>query len=103
MSAPKVGYNLNYAVAYAYDNNSNMYECIKYIRKNYPYFVNYEDEEIEQIWDAIDAYADILPMYREEIILRDAIDLLKGIDEKECSKKAWDAIQNVLGDFGKAK
>jgi len=103
MSAPKVGDDLNYAVAYAYDNNTNMYECIKYIRKNYPQFsLTSEDAEIEAIWDAIDAYSDILTVYRDEMILGDAIELLQKVDERECSKEAWDCIQTVLEDFGKA-
>jgi len=101
MGIPKVS-DINYAMAYAYDNNSNMYECVKFVRKNYPAFDIHDDEELERIWDSIDAYADILPIYREEIILRDALELLGRIDERECSKKAWDSISTVLEDFGKA-
>ena len=51
--------DLNYAVAEAYENNSNRNECIKYVRKNYPQYALTDDEVIEEIWDAIDAYVDI--------------------------------------------
>jgi hypothetical protein len=51
--------NLNYAVAEAYQNNSNRYECIKYVRKNYNQYSSVDDEVIEEIWNAIDAYVDI--------------------------------------------
>lgn len=101
MAVPKVN-DLNYAIAYAYDNNSNMYECVKFVRKNYPEFNQHDDAELESIWDAIDAYTDILPVYREEVILRDALELLGSIDERHCTKDAWDSIQTVLEDFGKA-
>ena len=58
MKVPKTD-DLNYAMAYAYDNNSNMYECLKFVRENYPAFNVYDDEYLERIWDAIDAYVDI--------------------------------------------
>ena len=51
--------NLNYAVAEAYENNSNGYECIKYVRKHYPQYALTDEEVISEIWDAIDAYVDI--------------------------------------------
>jgi len=101
MGIPKVS-DINYAMAYAYDNNSNMYECVKFVRKNYPAFNVLDDGELERIWDAIDAYADILTDYSDEIILRDALDLLGRIDERECSKEAWDSISTILEDFNKA-
>ena len=50
---------VEYAVAYAYNNNSNMYECIKYVRKHFPEYTIVEDSRIEEIWDAIDAYVDV--------------------------------------------
>jgi hypothetical protein len=51
--------NINYAVALAYLNNSNMYECVKYVRREFPEFDIFDDEKIEELWDAIDAYVDI--------------------------------------------
>jgi len=50
---------VHYAMAFGYCNNSNMYECIKYVRKKYPQHNNVEDSVLENIWDAIDAYVDI--------------------------------------------
>jgi chromosome segregation ATPase len=50
---------IHYAMAFAYENNSNMYECIKYVRKHYPQYDLVEDSVLENLWDAIDAYYDI--------------------------------------------
>ena len=52
-------HNINYAVAEAYKNNSNRYECIKYVRKNYKQYALTDDLVIGEMWDAIDAYVDI--------------------------------------------
>jgi len=51
--------NINYAVAIAYQNDSNMGECIKYVRRHFPEFNMVDDEKIEELWAAIDAFVDI--------------------------------------------
>jgi len=51
--------DVNYAMAMAYESNSTMLESIKFIRKNFPAFAYTEDEKLEDIWDAIDAYVDL--------------------------------------------